>query len=49
MVEKLQQFGHNPKEFSERMKSIVMGIHRDQDGYLYANSDYRKGGDVEGF
>lgn len=49
MVEELRKFGHKLEEWSMGMMSIMMGVHRGEDGYLYANSDYRKGGDVDGF
>nr|WBW70147.1 venom protein [Lampona murina] len=49
MVEKLRKFGHDVEEWNMGMMSIIMGVQRGEDGYLYANSDYRKGGDVGGF
>lgn len=49
LIEELRKFGHNIKEWNMGMMSIIMGVQRGKDNYLYANSDYRKGGDVGGF
>lgn len=49
MVEELCKLGHHAEEWNMGMMSIIMGIQRGKDGLLYANSDYRKGGDVDGF
>ncbi|XP_052253641.1 glutathione hydrolase 1 proenzyme-like [Dreissena polymorpha] len=47
IIKGLKALGHNATEVSPGM-SIVQGITR-QDGYLYANSDYRKGGTPDGY
>lgn len=49
LVDALGKFGHHTQVWNMGMMSIIMGVQRGKDGYLYANSDYRKGGDVDGF
>lgn len=49
LVKELRKFGHDAKEWNMGMMSIIIGVQRREDNYLYANSDYRKGGDVGGF
>lgn len=38
--------GHNLTKYSGG--AVVCGISVESDGFVYANSDYRKGGDVAG-
>ncbi|XP_077535850.1 scoloptoxin SSD14-like [Haemaphysalis longicornis] len=45
-TEQLRSMGHNVTNKTARF-SVIMGVRRDGDR-LYANSDYRKGGDVDG-
>ncbi|XP_035218824.1 scoloptoxin SSD14-like isoform X2 [Stegodyphus dumicola] len=49
LLEDLRKMGHKTHHLGAGMIGIVMGITRDKDGYLYANSDYRKGGEVDGY
>ena len=37
---------HSLREF--KSESVVCGVTVEADGNIYANSDYRKGGDVSG-
>jgi hypothetical protein len=45
--EYLRSIGHTTSCFDE-VSSIVQGIERSADGYLYAYSDPRKGGKTDG-
>ncbi|KFM77983.1 Gamma-glutamyltranspeptidase 1, partial [Stegodyphus mimosarum] len=49
LLEELRKKGHEIRAMDKSMVGTVMGIAREEDGYLYANADYRKGGDVDGF
>ncbi|CAL1296952.1 unnamed protein product [Larinioides sclopetarius] len=49
VLEDLEKMGHKLHLLGSGMLGIIMGVARGEDGYLYANSDYRKGGDVDGF
>ncbi|KAG8177918.1 hypothetical protein JTE90_015353 [Oedothorax gibbosus] len=49
LLESLGEMGHELHTLGSGMLGIIMGIERGSDGYLYANSDYRKGGEVDGF
>lgn len=42
----LKKKGH--KTDGPRASSVVIGVAVEDDGYIYANSDFRKGGDVAG-
>lgn len=42
----LRKFGHNVTRPNGRF-NVIMGVHK-KDGRLYANADYRKGGDIDG-
>ncbi|XP_054722278.1 scoloptoxin SSD20-like [Uloborus diversus] len=48
-LEDLRKMGHKTHVLGSKMVGILMGIARGEDGLLYANSDYRKGGNVDGF
>nr|XP_050031589.1 scoloptoxin SSD20-like [Dermacentor andersoni] len=43
---KLRNFGHNVTRPKGRF-NVIMGVNK-KEGRLYANADYRKGGDVDG-
>ncbi|XP_077534248.1 scoloptoxin SSD14-like [Haemaphysalis longicornis] len=45
-IDELERMGHKVTNETARL-SVIMGV-RKADGRLYANSDYRKGGDVDG-
>lgn len=47
MVDALANKGHRKSD--DKSGAAVYGISVEPDGYLYANADYRKGGDVAGF
>lgn len=47
LVDALSRKGH--AESQDKSGAAVYGISVEPDGYLYANADYRKGGDVAGF
>ncbi|KAF8778245.1 scoloptoxin SSD14-like isoform X2 [Argiope bruennichi] len=49
LLEDLGKMGHKLHLLGSGMLGIIMGVIRGEDGYVYANSDYRKGGDVDGF
>ena len=46
--EGLRQIGHEVTTFSIG-GSVVTGVSREEDGFIYANSDFRKAGEVDGF
>ena len=46
IVDFMKTRGHAVTEYSGQ--SAMTGISVESDGYIYANSDYRKGGDVAG-
>ncbi len=47
-MEGLKGFGHETSEYALG-GSVTAGVAVDQDGKIYANSDFRKGGAVAGF
>lgn len=49
ILEELQKLGHRTSLLENEMSGINVGIARGEDGTIYANSDYRKGGEVDGF
>ncbi|GIY94349.1 glutathione hydrolase 1 proenzyme [Caerostris extrusa] len=49
LLEDLHKMGHELHLLGSGMLGIIMGVEKGDDGTLYANSDYRKGGTVEGF
>ncbi|XP_042208177.1 scoloptoxin SSD14-like isoform X2 [Homarus americanus] len=48
IVDGLQAIGHKTKQFGVG-GSVICAIAREQDGKIYANSDFRKSGEVDGF
>lgn len=40
-------YGHSLSPIKNR-RCIITGISRDHDGLLYSNTDYRKGGSIDG-
>ena len=42
----MSEKGHQTFEF--RLGAVITGISVEDDGFIYANSDHRKGGDVAG-
>ncbi|GFT38492.1 glutathione hydrolase 1 proenzyme [Nephila pilipes] len=49
LLAELKKKGHYLHLLGSGMLGIIMGVLRGDDGNLYANSDYRKGGEVDGF
>ncbi|GFX95936.1 hypothetical protein TNCV_2085161 [Trichonephila clavipes] len=49
LLAELKKKGHYLHLLGSGMLGIIMGVLRGDDGFLYANSDYRKGGEVDGF
>lgn len=47
ILQGLHDLGHKIKDLGEEMGSVVGGISQN-DGHLFANADYRKGGEVDG-
>ena len=47
ILSELQRLGHKIKDLGSERGAIVMAVNR-LNGLLYANSDFRKGGDVDG-
>lgn len=47
ILNRLKQLGHKTKDLGQERGAIVMAVNR-LNGLLYANSDFRKGGDVDG-
>ncbi|XP_066940428.1 scoloptoxin SSD14-like isoform X3 [Macrobrachium rosenbergii] len=48
IVSGLKEIGHNTKKFSVG-GSVICAVARGEDGKLYANADFRKSGEVDGF
>ncbi|RWS01477.1 gamma-glutamyltranspeptidase 1-like isoform X2 [Dinothrombium tinctorium] len=48
IIKNLEEIGHKSKMLVGR-SSVIVGIHRNQNGKITANSDYRKGGSISGF
>ena len=44
----LEERGHK-LELQDSFSSVIVGVHRSEDGRIYANSDFRKAGAVDGF
>lgn len=49
LLGELKKKGHHLHLLGSGMLGIIMGVLKGDDGVLYANSDYRKGGEVDGF
>uniref|UniRef100_A0A2L2XUY1 Gamma glutamyl transpeptidase n=1 Tax=Parasteatoda tepidariorum TaxID=114398 RepID=A0A2L2XUY1_PARTP len=45
----LKNKGHELKKLGDNMLGIIMAVATDENGRISANSDYRKGGEVDGF
>nr|XP_042908628.1 scoloptoxin SSD14 [Parasteatoda tepidariorum] len=49
ILDDMKKKGHELKKLGENMLGIIMAVARDESGQIFANSDYRKGGEVDGF
>jgi gamma-glutamyltranspeptidase / glutathione hydrolase / leukotriene-C4 hydrolase len=47
VIDGLEKIGHKTKRYRDR-GSIICAIVKLLDGYIYANADHRKGGEVYG-
>ena len=48
IIDGLREIGHETTRFGTG-GSVVCGISREDDGFVYANADFRKAGEVDGF